>query len=131
MGPQDKDDKSVRLLNRVIEWTDEGIKYEADQRHGELIIKDMGFEGNSNSVSTPGGKKSEDHIGIKLDRQRASIYRANVARANYLSPDRPDIQYTVKEVCRLMSRLTARAFEMLKRIGRYLITKPRAMIEFK
>ena len=43
LGPEDKDDKSVRLLNRVTEWTVEGIRYEADQRHGELIVKDMVF----------------------------------------------------------------------------------------
>ena len=35
LGPEDKDDKSVRLLNRVIEWTPEGIRYEAAQRHAE------------------------------------------------------------------------------------------------
>ena len=41
LGPEDKADKSIRLLNRVISWTPEGIRYEADQRHAELVIKDM------------------------------------------------------------------------------------------
>ena len=47
LGPEDKYDKSVRLLNRIIEWTPEGIRYEADQRHAELILKDMGVKDNS------------------------------------------------------------------------------------
>ena len=35
VGPGDNDDKSIRILNRVIEWTEEGILYEADQRRAE------------------------------------------------------------------------------------------------
>ena len=50
----------------------------------------------------------------------ASVYRAIAARCNYLQPDRPDIQYAVNECCRLMQKPTQRAWEMLKRIGRYL-----------
>ena len=38
LGPEDGDKKSVRLLNRVIEWTHEGITIEGDQRHAEIIV---------------------------------------------------------------------------------------------
>ena len=43
MGPR-PDMKSVRILNRVITWTDQGIEYESDQRHAEIIIKQMGLQ---------------------------------------------------------------------------------------
>ena len=33
IGPAKHDDKSIRLLNRVICWADSGIRYEAAQRH--------------------------------------------------------------------------------------------------
>lgn len=33
LGPDPHDDKAVRLLNRVITWTIEGVELEADQRH--------------------------------------------------------------------------------------------------
>ena len=56
-------------------------------------------------------------------------FRAIAARCNYLQPDRPDMQYAVKEVCRLMSRPTARAWETLKRIGRYLKGAPKAQAD--
>ena len=33
LGPAEGDDKCIRILNRVVEWTSGGIEYEADQRH--------------------------------------------------------------------------------------------------
>ena len=36
IGPDNGDEKSTRILNRIVEWTEEGINYEADQRHGEF-----------------------------------------------------------------------------------------------
>ncbi len=53
IGPGAGDVKSIRVLNRVVTWGDEGIEYEPDQRHAELIIRDMGLEGSSRAVSTP------------------------------------------------------------------------------
>ena len=43
LGPDNGDNKSVRILNRIVTWTNEGIRYEADQRHAELIIRHMGL----------------------------------------------------------------------------------------
>ena len=37
LGGDSGDDKSVRLLHRIVEWTKEGIMYEADQRRAEII----------------------------------------------------------------------------------------------
>ena len=45
IGPGKEDDKSMRVLNRVVHWAEEGIDYEADQRHAELIIQETGTEG--------------------------------------------------------------------------------------
>ena len=41
LGPGRNDDKSVRILNRIVTWTDEGLEYEADQRHAELIVREL------------------------------------------------------------------------------------------
>ena len=130
LGPGEKDDKSVRLLNRVIHWTGEGIKYEADQRHAELIIKDLGLDTSSNSVVTPGGKKDEEDMKKGLDKKRELQYRANVARANYMCQDRSDVQYQVKELCRSMSSPTEADWLMLKRLARYLIGRTRVVVMF-
>ena len=42
MGPEAHDVKTVRVLNRVIEWKEDRIIYEADPRHAEIIIDEMG-----------------------------------------------------------------------------------------
>ena len=41
IGPQKSDLKQMRVLNRVVTWTDEGLFYEPDQRHAEIIVSQM------------------------------------------------------------------------------------------
>ena len=43
LGPQDKDDKEVVILGRVVRWTDKGIEYEADPKHRRLILEHFGI----------------------------------------------------------------------------------------
>ena len=53
-----------------------------------------------------------------------------MARLSYLASDRPDIAFSVKELARSMRTSTRGCQDKLKRLGRYLVTKPRAVIEF-
>ena len=53
LGPTDQDDKEIRILNRIITWTEEGILYEADQRHAEIIIREMNLKSDSKTAVTP------------------------------------------------------------------------------
>ena len=102
-------------------------------RHAELIVEQLGLE-HANAVSTPGiaslvagpaeGDEDEDEEEL-LSPIEATAFRTIAARCNYLQPDRSDIHYAFKEVCRRMSKPTPKAWEMLKRIGRYLKGKPR------
>ena len=41
------------MLNRVVAWESKGIRYEADQRHGEVLVKALGLE-TAKGVDTPG-----------------------------------------------------------------------------
>ena len=50
LGPQPKDDKIIRILNRVVEWTPQGIRYEGDQRHAEIIVREMGLSPTNATV---------------------------------------------------------------------------------
>ena len=54
----------------------------------------------------------------------ATSYRAIAARCNYLQPHRPDVQFAVKETCRMM-KPTQRSWELRSIIGRYLKGTPR------
>ena len=140
VGKDKKGNEKVQegqVLNRVIRRTPQGFELEADLRHAELIVEQLELE-DCKPVSTAGvdmeaecAAWSEEPEGEELPASEATRYRAIGARCNYLQPDRPDIQYAVKEVCRLMSRPTARAWELLKRVGRYLKGRPRLIWMYK
>jgi len=55
LGPQEGDDKSVQILNRVVTWGDHGIEYEPDQRHADIMVDEL--ELSQQEVShNPGGE---------------------------------------------------------------------------
>ncbi len=41
LGSERNDDKQIRILDRVVSWANEGIEYEADQRHADIIVRDL------------------------------------------------------------------------------------------
>ena len=105
-GPGESPEEKV--LNRVIRKVRGGWEYEADQRHGELVVRGMGME-NAKAVKSPGEDQKpweEEENGVPLDSRSATSYRALAARVNYLAQDRADIQYAAKEVCRGMATPT-------------------------
>ena len=55
LGPADKDEQQVKVLNRVIAWDKGGVQYDADPRRAELVIKQLGLE-NAKGLTTPGTK---------------------------------------------------------------------------
>ena len=57
-------------------------------------------------------------------------FRGQAARANYLGPDRPDVIYAAKEFRRGMSCPTDLHQAALKRMVRYLRSRPRLVFKF-
>ena len=55
LGTGDKDAKEMRVLNRIVRVTPNGLLYEADPRHAEMLIKAFKLE-DSKPVVTPGVK---------------------------------------------------------------------------
>ena len=53
LGPESHDLKEIRLLNRIIAWEPEGIRYEADQRHSEILVSEFELD-SAKGVDTPG-----------------------------------------------------------------------------
>ena len=96
-------------------------------------MEKFGLE-KANGVSTPGTKDDaeddEEDGEERLPPSQATLYRALTARANYLSMDRPEISYAVKELSRGMTAPTLSDWSRLKRLGRYLKKRPRARIFF-
>ena len=120
-------------MNRDISWANEGILYEADQRHVEVVLAQLQFT-EARSVSTPGTReeqtKSNEVASDEFSPSEASRYRMTTARFNYLAMDRPDIQYATKEASKHMAKPSTRHWNFLKRIGRYFLEAPRLVQEF-
>ena len=90
--------KEARILNRILRITEKGRELEADQRHSEMIVEEMGLSG-ARGVSTPGEdpkKHEEEENGEELDPEKARRYKSTAARANYLAQDRPDTMYSTR-----------------------------------
>ena len=133
MGSGEKDVKEMRILNRIVTWYPDRIEYEPDQRHAEIIIKQMGLEDDTKNVVSPGYKrdpKTDEQDQVELSGQAASMYRAMAARANYLAQDRSDIRFAVKELCRRTAKPRMMDMHAMKRLARYLVGCPRAITRF-
>ena len=133
IGRGKEESREAKVLNRVIRVTEEGWEYEADQRHGELIVRGLGLE-EAKGVATPGEDAkpwSEEEEETELSSSQGADYRGLGARANYLATDRPDIQFSTKEVCRGMAKPTEADKKRLKRLGKFLVGHPRVIQEFR
>ena len=131
LGPERTDDKVADILNRVVEWKDEELWYEADPRHVEKMLNDMELGECKESV-VPGTKTNEqEDDNEQLDVEYAKRYRSVVARGNFLAQDRPDIRKSVKELYREMSSPSRGSWRRLKKLCRYLKGTPRVVQRVK
>ena len=71
IGPDDKDEKEMRILSRIVTWTSEGIDYEGDQRHVEICMDNLGLMAESREVGTP------------IEKEREEIRRRNQGRQQH------------------------------------------------
>jgi hypothetical protein len=112
-------------LNRKIRFDESGsFIFEADSEHVPKMLKAMGMEG-CNTTVVPGTRERLSEEERELSPSEASVYRSVVARGNYLSQDRADIRYIVKELCQKMSKPTNVDMLRLKKLCRYLAGHPR------
>ena len=134
IGPEDN--QHMTLLNRIVTYHKDGsVSFEADPRHAEMIIRQLGLEG-SKGISTPGEKKKLSDVvaasGLPpMNAERTTLFRSLVMRAQFLGQDRADIAESVKSLTRKMKSPTEADFKDLKRLGRYLIGKPRVVNMFE
>ena len=92
----------------------------------------LGLTG-SNAVSAPGVKVGTQELEADegIHDERFKVFQAGSARASFMGPDRPEIQFSVKECCRRMSQPTEVAMQALKRIGQFIEGHPRLVLAMK
>ena len=139
MGPGINDVKEIRILNRIVAWEQDGIRYEADQRHAEILANALNLQ-DAKGVETPGINITIDEAlkerelrssDVSLVGVEATAYRACAARSNFLGLDRPDMQFAAKEVSRHMSQPQESDIAALKRLARYCRRYPRIVFKYK
>ena len=82
LGREPGEDREGKVLTRVIRATDPGWEYEADQRHGELIVKETGME-NAKPTTTPAAEEKEElDDKEELNQEGSKWYRSVAARGN-------------------------------------------------
>ena len=158
IGPGPGAELEGRILGRVIRYEPWGIQYEPDPVHAEMIIRELGLEDAKPvatplaDVSHPGdavdlasrrravGSQRDRSLEIPaedtlpgpesplLEDERLKRYQSVAARLNYLALDRPDVQFASKELMRKMSAPTEDDEQKLKRVGRYLVGRPRFVL---
>ncbi len=134
LGPESEHNKEIRVLNRTLRWTDDGIEYEPDRRHAELIIKDMEVSG-AKPMATPGVSETKEETdgyddSPELVGSEATAYHGLAVRLHYLAMDRPDLQVSAKEISKKMAKPRAADWSKLKRLARYLVGAPRMVQKF-
>ena len=89
--------------------------YQGAKRKGAKAVKRMERAANASFI---------------LSREEATLFRALSARAHFLSQDRPDINFSTKELCREFSQPNQKSYLRLKRLIRYLIGLPRLVYKY-
>ena len=132
LGPDPSEDKAITILNRCIKWTPQGIQYEADPRHVEILINGLDLQ-KIKSSTTPDSKGAhiDDDDNPHLDSAHATKFRQLIARCKYLCQNRPDIQYACKEAARGMANPRKADWEKIMKIAKYLKGRPRYVIFFR
>ena len=129
LGPGAREKQEARILNRVVRWTRDGLEYEADQRHADAIVEEMGLK-DARAVHTPGVSEPNATQDDSLDAQGCTRFRSIAARLNFLALDRSGLQYASKCIAEYMASPTLHAWSILKRAGRFLKGNPRLIKKF-
>ena len=109
LGPPEDSEccHEIVILNRLLTWTAEGVEWEADPRHVDLLVEATGATGAKISTPVVKSKAEEEddpELHAELDDSLTAIYRSCTMRASYLSQDRPDLPFSTKELAKDMSK---------------------------
>ncbi len=86
LGSGSSDLKEAKILNRVVQWSADGLSYEADPRHVELLAKTLSMQAeaprSASGAKNPAGHDAQEEEEEELVGSEARLFRACAARAN-------------------------------------------------
>ena len=136
LGPRSSDDQHARVLNRTITWvrpsfsTTECIEIEADNRHRDLVLRQLGLSKTSKGVKTPGVKIASATKGKDLEQSAVLPYRSTTMRLAFLAQDWWPLKFATKETARFMQVPCEYGDNAVKRIGRFLVDHERIVLTY-
>ena len=105
-------------------------EFEANPRHVEILVSQVGLNNESKAVSTPAMRTTDEEDGKELDAEDRACYRSWTMRASYLSQDRCELQFAAKELARRMQQPNTKNLQALKRLVRFLKGSPRCLVVY-
>ena len=97
---------------------------------GKGVLSRWFIKGCHMALYVTPGIKQDPGESKPLDSGMASRHRSLTMRINYLAQDRADVQFAGKELARRMSSPTEADWQKLKRVGRYLVGRPRMVLKY-
>ena len=61
LGREASESTGIKVLDKIIRYSDNGLELEADPRHAESVIKELGLE-QAKACRTPGSKDDQRKI---------------------------------------------------------------------
>ena len=123
LGFGKNDVKEIDMLGRIIRLEGDGITWQGDPRHQDLLEEYFGMDATTKTLTKNGydddDKEGPDENG-GLTKEEFKAYRMLAARLNYMAQDNPMVQYSAKEVCRSMANPMVKDFAKIKRVVRFL-----------
>ena len=90
----------------------------------------MVLSNESKAVSTPGVRTTDEEDGKELGAEDRACYRPWTMRASYLSQDRCELQFAVKELARRMQQPNTKNIHALTRLVRFLKGSLRCLVVY-
>ena len=77
LAHEEKDDKEVVLLGRVVRWLGDKVEWEADPKHREKVLEYFGMDEGTRALGCNGHKDYREEVGDEeeLGREEAIVYR--------------------------------------------------------
>ena len=120
-GPNDV--RKIDMLGRVIELTHEGITWQRDPRHFDLLQEYFGMDDKTKVLTILGyedGPEQDELRETELSMEECKVFWMIAARSNYMAQDNPWLQFPEKKVWRKMAKPRASDFMKIKRLVRFL-----------
>ena len=111
---------------------DGSMLIQADSKHIKEVQKILGME-EAKGCPTPAvaGGSSTDLLDQEVSEEEASRFKSAVGVLMYISPERPDAQYAIRELTKFLKKPTVGSMHALSRVVRYLIKTANYGIKFE